>query len=123
VWSSFQGVLDRFLKNKQDQNCIELLVKKITKGSQNHGCCMSLKVDFYASIWFSFKKIFATSVKNIVNGFHCGFEPMERQDNGSWDSAMMSGYIWSSTRAKQSQTGHKGKACSTLHFCQNEIMI
>ena len=39
---------------------------------------------------------------------------MERQYEGRWDSAMMGDYVWSLIRHDKS--GHKGKACSTVHF-------
>ena len=75
---------------------------------------MSIKLQFLCSHLDFFQKNLGDFSKEHGERFHQDIEPMEKRYTGCWDSAMMGDYIWS--LARQDKSGHKRKACLTVHF-------
>ena len=113
AWQAFQNVVNGFLGNKRNQNYKEL-VKKLIKSYQNTGCRMSVKLHFLCSHLDFFQENLGDFSEEHGERFHQDIEPMEKRYKGRWDSAMIGDYIWSLVR--QHKSGHKRKACSTMHF-------
>ena len=113
MWQAFQGVVNGFLGNKRNQNYKEL-VKKLIKSYQNMGCHMSVKLHFLCSHLDFFQENLGDFSEEHGERFRQDIESMEKRYKGHWNSAMMGDYIWSLLR--QDKSGHKRKACSTMHF-------
>ena len=75
---------------------------------------MSVKLHFLCSHLNFFQENLADFSEEHGERFHQDIEPMEKRYKGRRDSGMMEDYIWS--LVKEDKSGHKRKACSTVHF-------
>ena len=78
------------------------------------GCRMSVKLHFLCFHLDFFQENLGDFSEEHGERFHQNIEPVEKRYKGRWDSAVTGDYIWSLVR--QDKSGHKRKACSTVHF-------
>ena len=113
AWQSFRGVVEGFLGNRKDPNYREL-VARLIRSFQNMGYRMPLKLHFLCSHLDFFQDNLGDFSEEHGERFHQDIEPMERRDQGRWDSAMMGDYVCCLMRHDTS--AHKRKARSAIHF-------